>query len=221
MRDEKYRVGVEHTEAERWVAYVFDLPGCFDSGSTAAEATARIPEAIQRYLAWRRRHATRPTSPDTVEADVVEVLETDGRLRTTSLGVIHDVWAFFDDDRRPLAKTDVEELLTVLDYSRTDLLSSLPASIDDETQKILFHVGSAEWWYLDRMGLALPKALSHDALSRLDQVRWVSKRVLPGLVGREEIIVKDGETWSPRKLARRTIWHERDHTEQIVNMLAG
>lgn len=222
MRGETYRVGVEHTEPERWVAYVFDLPGCFDSASTAAEATARIPEAIQRYFAWRQRHGNGPGSPDVVEAEVVEVLDTDGRLRPTSLGVVHEVWAFFEDDRRPLSETDVEEFLTVLGYSRTDLLSSLPSFITDEIEKILLHVGSAEWWYLDRLELAFPKAkLSQDVLDRLDQVRSITARVLPGLVGREEIIVKDEESWSPRELVRRMTWHERDHTEQLVNMLAG
>ena len=222
IRGEKYRIGVEHTEPGQWVAYVFDLPGCFDSGSTAAEATAHIPEAVQAYFTWRQRHGDSASPPDVVASEVVEVLDSDGRLRTTSLGVVHDVWAFFDDDRRQLNKTEVEEILRLLDYSRRDLLASVPPSVTDEMGKILLHIGSAEWWYLDRLGLAFPKAeLSHDVFSRLDQVRSITTRILRELVGSEENVVKGGETWSPRKLVRRTIWHERDHTQQLVNMLAG
>jgi hypothetical protein len=31
----------------------------------------------------------------------------------------------------------------------------------------------------------------------------------------------DGEFWSPRKLLRRAVWHERDHTEHIRKLLMG
>jgi hypothetical protein len=30
--------------------------------------------------------------------------------------------------------------------------------------------------------------------------------------------VSKGELWSPRKLLRRAIWHERDHTEHILKI---
>lgn len=219
MRGEKYGIGIEHTEPGRWVAYVFDLPGCFDSGSTAAEAAAHIPEAIQAYFEWRRRHGDNATPPGDVGSEVVEMLDADGRLRRTSLGVIHNVWAFFDDDRRPLTNTDVEEILKLLEYSRMDLLASVPSSVTGEIGKILLHIGSAEWWYLDRLGLVFPEAdLSDDVFHRLDQVRAITRRILPGMVGREDFVVKMGETWSPRKLVRRTIWHERDHTGQLIHL---
>jgi predicted RNase H-like HicB family nuclease len=215
----KYRIGVEHAEPGKWVAYVFDLPGCFDSGSSSAEATARILEVIQAYFAWRRRHGDVSKPPDDFGAEITEVLDTDGRLRTTSLGVVHDVWAFFDDDRRQLANTEAEDVSRLLAYSRMDLLASVPSALTEETGKILLHVGSAEWWYLDRLGLASPKAeLSDDVMHRLDQVRSTTRQILPGLVGRDEIVERDGETWSARKFVRRVIWHERDHTQHLASL---
>lgn len=30
---------------------------------------------------------------------------------------------------------------------------------------------------------------------------------------------ENGEFWSPRKLLRRAIWHERDHTNHILQLL--
>lgn len=105
-----YRLGVEHTEPGHWVAYVFDLPGCFASGASAAEGTARIPEVIRAYFLWRKDHGNSAELADGVETEITEVLDANGRLRTTSLGVVHDVWAFFDDDRRPLAKTEAGRL---------------------------------------------------------------------------------------------------------------
>ena len=40
---------------------------------------------------------------------------------------------------------------------------------------------------------------------------------LPGLEASEKAIGIDGEFWSPRKVLRRAICHERDHTAQIKN----
>jgi len=39
--------------------------------------------------------------------------------------------------------------------------------------------------------------------------------VLPSLVGVEQVVGRRGELWSPRKLLRRALWHERDHAEHI------
>jgi hypothetical protein len=43
--------------------------------------------------------------------------------------------------------------------------------------------------------------------------------VLPGLEGKHQVVGVDGEFWSPRKILRRALWHERDHTEHIKKLL--
>ncbi len=42
---------------------------------------------------------------------------------------------------------------------------------------------------------------------------------LPKQEGVRRMIDEEGETWSPRKVLRRALWHERDHTEHIRKLL--
>jgi hypothetical protein len=34
-----------------------------------------------------------------------------------------------------------------------------------------------------------------------------------------KVVGVEGEMWSPRKVLRRAVWHERDHTEHIRKLL--
>ena len=81
---------------------------------------------------------------------------------------------------------------------------------------MLDHVASAEQWYFDRFGLALSTSdLPADPLARLNKVRDHTLASLSALAARKGVVTLSGETWSARKVMRRTLWHERDHTEHI------
>jgi len=85
---------------------------------------------------------------------------------------------------------------------------------------ILNHIGGAEWWYLDRLGLAFPKSeVSDEPLTRLIQTRDALTKILPTLVGVTQVVGQDGELWSPRKLLRRALWHEMDHIKHIQKLI--
>jgi hypothetical protein len=86
---------------------------------------------------------------------------------------------------------------------------------------ILSHVGGAEWWYLQSLGLeGIPEArLPQDAFERLSLTRARTEAVLPDLAGLEKVSGREGELWSPRKVMRRAIWHELDHVEHIRKLL--
>ena len=85
---------------------------------------------------------------------------------------------------------------------------------------ILRHVGGAEWWYLDRLGLATPREdVPSEPFDRLDKVRTSLLETLLSLIGSQQVVGKDGEFWSPRKLLRRAAWHERDHILHIQKLL--
>jgi hypothetical protein len=86
----------------------------------------------------------------------------------------------------------------------------------------LGHVGGAEWWYLDRLGLTFPRALvPGEPFERLRVVRAHLGDVLPELVGSRQVVGTAGEFWSPRKVLRRAAWHERDHTAHIWELREG
>ena len=47
-----------------------------------------------------------------------------------------------------------------------------------------------------------------------------TRKQLWRLVGEEMITENYDELWSARKILRRTIWHDRDHTRQIEKLSA-
>ena len=56
-------------------------------------------------------------------------------------------------------------------------------------------------------------------MARLQKVRALLNATLPKLEGVVKAVGVDGEFWSPRKVLRRALWHERDHTEHIKKLL--
>ena len=132
---------------------------------------------------------------------------------------------------KPLTALDIERGLKLLAWSRADLLSVLDKLTPDQwTYKkegerwditgIVNHISGGELWYLDRFGLAPSDAyVPQDTIERLAKVRDVLVERLPSLEGSKQVLGLEGEFWSPRKLLRRAVWHERDHTEHIQKLL--
>jgi hypothetical protein len=161
----------------------------------------------------------------------------------------YEVESFFLYDWKPLTDEDIQHSLKLLSWSRDDLLmtvgvqqqtktglivdySALPLRISQEKLDqsypgerwsiagILNHIGGAEWWYMDRLGLAFPQAeVPKNPFERLAKVRAYLLAVLPTLVNVQKVVGIDGEFWSPRKMLRRAVWHERDHTTHIRKLL--
>ena len=143
----------------------------------------------------------------------------------------YEVNAWFRHDWIPLSAEDVQQGLLLLSWGREELLkivSNLGAEILERTYPgerwsiagILKHIGGAEWWYQDRLGLAFPRQdVPDDPFQRLEKVRSNLVEILPGLAGSKQVIGVSGEFWSPRKLLRRAVWHEYDHIAHIRKLL--
>jgi hypothetical protein len=143
------------------------------------------------------------------------------------------VESFFLNDWKPLIPHEIERALKLLAWSRADLLDlvkELSAEKLAETYPnerwpiygILEHIGGAEWWYQERIGYQFPEHaedLPSNPFERLTVVRNHFTSLLPKLVGMNKVIGTEGEIWSPRKVLRRALWHERDHTEHIRKLL--
>jgi len=87
---------------------------------------------------------------------------------------------------------------------------------------ILRHIGAAEWWYQDRIRYPFPedeRDMPTDPFERLAVVRDHFNPLRSKLDGEDKVIGLEGEIWSPRKVLRRALWHERDHTEHIRKLL--
>ena len=225
-----YSVAVEDIEPRHFVCWVLDLPGCFSSAHSQTDALARAPSRIDDYFAWITGHdPSVPRVSGPFQIDLVEVFEA----HPCASDPDYLVNAFFEDDRRPLSYWDVEVGLRLLDWSRQDLLNviaSLSArQLHAPTQgqdrptiaRVLEHVCRAENWYLSHFDRSVERSsLPEDLLSRLDAVRANTRRQLVTLIGQTRITASCDERWSARKILRRTLWHERDHTQHIAKLAA-
>ena len=225
-----HRLAVEDIESNHWVAWELDLPGCFSSARTQTEAVARAPECISAYYAWLSSHdRSLPVVTEPIEVEVTETFHS--FLSAQYPGYL--VNAFFEDDRRPVHYWDSELALRLLQWTRQDLLNAIQSAKQQQTGKpvtgeasdpvdqIIKHVAVAENWYFEHMGLALDQAsLPDDPLEMLRVVRANTQMQLPKLIGDGRITRDCDESWSARKVIRRTLWHERDHTQHIAHLLA-
>ena len=217
-----YIVCAEETEG-RWVAHVPDLPGCFTSDINLDLALKAIPAAIEGYLAWCHGHGLHVTglSAPMIVGEVI---------RAWNYEVDQEVNAFFAADRPPVTPGELPEYQHLLGATRRDLIAAVDGVRAEQLQRefpgerwpmlgILRHVANAEWWYLDRMGLTLPRSeLEEDPFERLDQVRNHLLDSLTALSQRQGVLAMGGETWSARKVLRRALWHERDHVQHLLRL---
>lgn len=214
-----YLVCAEELEGN-WVAHVPDLPGCFNTHKEREPAISGVAKAVEAYVEWANNHGLRISglSGPMIVAEVARawIYEQD-----------YEVNAFFASDRPPLAEGEVQELETILNASRQDLDNELEQISDEAAATelpgerwsimgLIDHVATAEQWYYDRLGLALSTSeLPADPLARLTKVRDHTLASLPALAARKGVVTLSGETWTARKVMRRTLWHERDHTGHI------
>lgn len=218
-----YRLAVEDMEPDHWVAFALDLPGCFCTAQTEAEAIALAPLKIADYFDWLAGHD--PSLPVITRPAEVTVVEQFHSFYSPG-DPDYQVNAFFEDDRRPLTYWEVAGTLRLLNWTRRDLLMAIrsvtASQLAGPVGSLLKHIGGAENWYFSRFDLGLePAQLPSDPLALVEAVRANSRARLPQLIGDTTIREKQDEPWSARKIVRRTLWHEQDHTRQIEQLLAA
>lgn len=209
----------------RWIAHVPDLPGCFSSHKDRDVAIKGIPASIESYTLWCQRHGLRI-------AGLAGPMVVSEVIRAWRYEEDYEVNAFFASDRPPLLEEELGDFRTLLEMTGQDLLASVDGLSQENLNQqfsgerwsilgILRHVANADLWYLDRLGLALPQAdLPEEVLPRLQAVRAHLVASLPALAKRVGVVALSGELWSARKVLRRTLWHERDHTDHILKLRA-
>lgn len=229
-----FRVGIENNNEGRSIAWALEHPGCFAYGKDANAASANLEVAIQAYATWILKHEPRTwLNFEEVEIHVEETWEVylinDDFDQVEKDG--YSVDSFFRYDWKPLTAIEIQRTLKMLAWSRADLLKTVKGLSDEKLNQtylgerwsingILKHVGGAECWYLDRLGLALPREqIPDEPFARLKVSRARLNEILPTLEGSKQVVGVDGEFWSPRKLLRRALWHERDHTVHIQKLI--
>ena len=228
------RVGLENGIEGRSLAWALDYPGCFAYGRDGTEALLHLPAALVRYKSW-----VDSCTPDSWMADlqdfdirleeVFECYTIDENFSLTKEG--YEVNAWFRDDWRPLHPLEIERGLKLLAWSRqalVELISAIPPQTLDQDHAgerwtihgIVRHIAKAEHWYLSRFQLeAVPwEDLPEELDTQLSLVRNRVNEVLPEMAFLQKVVGVEGEFWSPRKLLRRLLWHEKDHIEHIQKL---
>lgn len=223
----EYHVGIENVEPGNWVTSVFEWPGCYGRGKTREEALEATPAAIEEMQTRLTKcgfYKGMPTEPFAVK------LAEDCRSYRGSPDYIVNV--FFENDKLPLDQSDIDYAFAIFELNRGELLNiiselpnnvldlSIPGEVQKNIKGILRHIGTAEWWYWDRLDKAFPRAeRPENILDLLKKVRDFTLLHLPDLIGSDQVTCKSDEFWSPRKLLRRAVWHERVHALQIKRYL--
>lgn len=224
----RHRTALEDIEVNHFVCWMLDLPGCYSAGKDREIAMALAPSRITDYYSWIHKHS--PASPVVDGPFEIELVE-EFKAYASKEDPEYLVNAFFEDDRRPLSSEDVEIGLRLLGWSRQDLLKVLRELTPEQLNKpiegevrgsisgILEHVCGAENWYFSQLGMDVNwSTLPDDVAGRLAAVRANTRAQLANLIKESRITESYGERWSARKILRRTLWHERAHTEQIVRL---
>ena len=229
-----FHIGLENNVEGRSQAWVLGHPGCFSYGVDASAALEAVPSAIQSYRLWIDAHTSENWLPGSGHnayrlEETWECYSINSEYELAQDG--YEVNAWFRHDWNPLRVEDVQHGLLLLSWGREELLktvSQLSEQILERTYPkerwsiagILKHIGGAEWWYQDRLGLAFERRdVPEEPFKRLEKVRTNLVEILPGLAGSTKVIGVSGEFWSPRKVLRRAVWHEYDHIAHIRKLL--
>ena len=225
-----YRCALEDIEPNHWIVWVLDLPACFSSGKTEKVALKGTPLRIAEHHKWLSAHD--PTLPVPTGPFDLEIIES-FRSFPSPEDPDYLVNAFFMDDRRPLSNSDADLALRLFEWTRADLMNvldrtrpdqlhaALPGEIHNSILGIVEHMARAENWYFEQLDLGLePSEIPNGALEKLEVFRANTRSQLMKFIDSDRVVEHYGERWSPRKVIRRALWHERDHTQHIAKILS-
>lgn len=228
------RVGLENGIEGRSLAWALDFPGCFAYGKDATDALLNFPRAFISYKNWVDSQAANSWMADLQDFDVhleevFECYNIDENYNPVAND--NEINAWFRNDWKPLNVIEIERGLKLLEWSRAELLNLIAGLTPDQMDKehagerwpirgITRHIANAEYWYLSRFSLAgIPRSeLPENEMERLMLVRTRLNEVLESMAGDKTVVGVAGEFWSPRKLLRRSLWHELDHIQHIQKL---
>jgi len=234
-----YLVFLEVADGGLCMVHVPDLPGCTVRAPTREEALRQLPEAIRRYHDWRCRHGEATFAME--EPIQVEIAEASAGFGPFNPG---DAAALFEPDRRAITTEEIEYHLRLMSHSRADLVAlarDLPDAILDwqpeaesfSIRRLLRHIGNAEEWYVSRIvstetlppewkddeNMPIMDFLEMERRTALARLRQLTEAERSNVFYPQQWTQHPEEPWTARKVFRRFLEHEREHTDQIRRML--
>jgi len=235
-----YQVYLEVEPEVGCMAHIPELPGCFQRAGSQEEALSELPHAIQAYQTWLHKHQEDIDVDDAVTLELVEVIHGFGPFKRG------DSAALFAVDCQPPTPDEMEKIyFRRAAYARDDLLAltrPLPRRIHNwraragemNIAEILRHIGNAEEWYLSRLvppeelptewefnhQVPVFKFLEMERKTVIDRLRRLDDEELQKVNYPAHWTNHPHEPWTARKVLRRMIEHELEHTEHIRQVLS-
>ena len=218
--------GPQHRKT--WV-FVPGLPGCVAVGPTTDAAIEISRSAIEARLDFLRRHGETPAGSGPVEVVVAEHV-----IERQFLGFGQQ---FFPPDREPLTDEEARRQLRWAEWSREELVAAAKAQSEPLTVKpaaggrsaaaILSHVAGAEWAYASAtLGALSGGSAAIAAIESAGDRPWdalAAERT--ALMARMRAMTPDDLTrvverggkprWTARRMLRRLLEHESEHTLEL------
>jgi hypothetical protein len=223
------RVGVEIDLDGKHNAWALDFPGCFSYGADRSEALLKLPISILNFDYWVRTKTEQPWYQlGSLDFHVEETFQVE---QISYKGEPYTINAFFEDDKRPLTAEVVQIYSQIFEWQHQELMAGVE-TLDEGTLNqiqpgerwsilgILRHLAFAELWYLHCLGIdvpALPPTI--DSITAIDESHRLVQELFPSLVEKELLTEYAQEKWTPRKFARRLLWHRRDHIDHIRHLV--
>jgi len=224
----QYQVCLEVGEDGTCMAHVPELMGCSAAGRTREDALENVRRAISEHLAWLANHREAPApsaESQEVEIEVVEEVATTGSYPRKP----GEPAAFFAADDEALSPHDLQTAVRLMAHARGDLLDFLrdvPDSLlhwrpnldEPSIAELLVGVANAEAAYL----ACLDEQSERFPFPQLTAVRsWAYHRL--GRMTEADLTrhtSHSDEKWSARKVLRRLLEQEREHTAYVHSLLA-
>jgi hypothetical protein len=214
-----YSVTLERGTDGTYLAWVDDLPGCAVRAASRAEVLAELPDSIRAFAAWASEAV-----PSTVEIDVAEEVES-------AIAADEDTEVLLRADRDALTKQDWARIDEWLARSRAELVELLHQLGEDELEakrdgsertlrEEIEHVAFVElmyamWTFDLRSREGLTEFLTWTRRAAEERMRQLSEREAQDVTSAEWAGAPRPEEWSPRKAARRLLWHELLHLRAL------
>jgi predicted RNase H-like HicB family nuclease/uncharacterized damage-inducible protein DinB len=224
----RYRACLEVGNNGACAAHVPELLGCFAVGSTREEALERLRGTISEYLAWLTKHGEAPVASaesEGVEIEVVEQVSTAGDHPREE----GEPAALFAADQEPISYHDLQTAVRLMEHARSDLLEFLRDVPDDllhwrpgpdgpSIAETLHHMAEVEADFL----ACLEEESQQPPFPQLAAVRSWAYHRLSRLTDAElsRLTTHGGEKWSARKVLRRFLEHDWEHTAYVRSLLA-
>ena len=206
----EYAVTLERGSDGTYLAWVDDLPGCAVRAPSRDEVLEQLPSAITEFVAW-----TGANPPRNVHITVTEEVES-------AIEADEDTEVLVAADREPLSTEDWARVERLLEHSRADLLDAL----DDDSREEIRHVAFVELMYaawtfdLDSRG-GVREFLAWTRAIATERLRELARENADELTQAHWGGAPRPEPWTPRKAARRLLWHELLHLRKLKGNPSG